>query len=84
MERPDLDLSLGRITPAPQTTTCTSNHHCSSSLNGLHEKCIKLWGRKEEPGDYCLCMSFFFNFVYFRNFSGLLDTIWLSQLIAVC
>ena len=24
------DLSLGGITPAPQTATCTANHHCSS------------------------------------------------------
>ena len=24
------DLSLGGITPGPQTTTCTVNHHCSS------------------------------------------------------
>ena len=24
------DMSLGGITPAPQTATCTANHHCSS------------------------------------------------------
>ena len=24
------DLNLGGIIPAPQTVTCTANHHCSS------------------------------------------------------
>ena len=41
------DLSLGGITPAAQTATCTANHHCSSSV-GTHARTFDTRPRRHD------------------------------------